>query len=200
MIIRVATTVDVPQIVNIHMNAFEGFFLTTLGRTFLSFYYKSFVNSKDGIVMCAVEDDKVCGFAAATKQCKGFNSNLIKTNFVSFIWLAFRLLFIRPSALIRLAKNLSKKSDVIDDPEDYAELYSIGIADNMQGKGMGKKLLTAIEDQMKCDGVEKISLTTDFYNNDYAIAFYRTMGYQTLYEFTSYPNRKMYRFIKLLKQ
>ena len=149
--------------------------------------------------MCAVADDKVCGFAAATKKCKGFNSNLIKTNLFSFVWLAFRLLFIRPSALIRLVKNLSKKSDVVNDPEDYAELYSIGVADNMQGKGMGKKLLTAIEERMKCDGVEKISLTTDFYNNDSAIAFYRTMGYHTLYEFTSYPNRKMYRFIKLLK-
>lgn len=199
MIIRVATTSDIPQIVNVHLNAFEGFFLTTLGRTFLSFYYKSFVNSKDGIILCAVAEDKFCGFAAATKKCKGFNSNLIKANIVSFIWLAFRLLFIKPSALIRLAKNLSKKSDVVDDLEDYAELYSIGVADNMQGKGVGKKLLTAIEDQMKCDGVEKISLTTDFHNNDSAIAFYRTMGYQTLYEFTSYPDRKMYRFIKFLK-
>ena len=44
MIIRIATTKDVPQIVNIHMNAFEGFFLTTLGRSFLSFYYNAFVN------------------------------------------------------------------------------------------------------------------------------------------------------------
>lgn len=199
MIIRAATTKDVPQIVNIHMNAFEGFFLTTLGRSFLSFYYNAFVNSKDGIVLCAIVDNDVYGFAAATKQCKGYNSNLIKTNFVRFIGLAIKLLFTKPSALIRLAKNLSKKSDVVDDPEDYAELYSIGVAEKTQGKGIGKKLLATIEEKMKNEGVEKVSLTTDFYNNDSTIAFYRTMGYQTLYEFTSYPNRKMYRFIKLLK-
>ena len=199
MIIRVAIREDVPEIVNIHLNAFDGFFLTTLGQSFLSFYYSAFINSKDGIVLCAVVDDKVCGFAAATKQCKGYNSNLIKTNFISFIGLAFKLLFIKPSALIRLVKNLSKKSDVIDDPEDYAELYSIGVADNAQGKGVGKKLMAEIEEKMKSEGVEKISLTTDYYNNDSAIAFYRTMGYQTLYEFTTYPSRKMYRLIKLLK-
>lgn len=199
MIIRVATTEDVPQIVKIHMNAFEGFFLTTLGRSFLSFYYKAFVNSKDGIVLCAVADNEVYGFAAATKQCKGYNSNLIRTNLMSFVGLAIKLLFTRPSALVRLAKNISKKSDVIDDPEDYAELYSIGVAENAQGKGIGKKLLTKIEDKMKCEGVEKVSLTTDFYNNESAIAFYRTMGYETLYEFISYPDRKMYRFIKKLK-
>lgn len=190
---------DVPQIVNIHMNTFEGFFLTSLGRTFLSFYYNAFINSKDSIVLCSVVDNKVCGFAAATKQCKGYNLNLIKSNLIKFIWLSLRLLFVKPSALIRLVKNLSKKSDIVEDAEDYAELYSIGIADNVQGKGVGKKLLTAIEDNMRGEGVEKISLTTDFYNNDSAVAFYRTMGYQTLYEFTSYPNRKMYRFIKFLK-
>ena len=199
MIIRVATTKDVSQIVNIHMNAFEGFFLTTLGKSFLSFYYNAFINSKDGIVLCAVIDNEVCGFAAATKQCKGYNSNLIKTNFISFIWLAVKLLFTNPHALIRLVKNLSKKSDVVDDPEDYAELYSIGVAGNAQGKGVGKKLLTIIEEKLKNEGVEKISLTTDFHNNESAVAFYRTMGYQTLYEFTSYPNRKMYRLIKILK-
>ena len=199
MIIRAATIKDVPQIVNIHMNAFEGFFLTTLGRSFLSFYYKAFVNSKDGIVLCAIIDNEVYGFAAATKQCKGYNSNLIKTNFIRFIGLAFKLLFTKPSALMRLAKNLSKKSDVVNDPEDYAELYSIGVAEKAQGKGIGKKLLATIEEKLKNEGVEKVSLTTDFYNNDSAIAFYRRMGYQTLYEFTSYPNRKMYRFIKFLK-
>lgn len=199
MIIRVATTKDVSQIVDIHMNAFEGFFLTTLGRSFLSFYYNAFINSKDGIVLCAVLNNGVCGFAAATKQCKGFNSNIIKTNFMRFVLLTIKLLFVKPSALIRLAKNLSKKSDIIDDPEDYAELYSIGVAANAQGKGVGKKLLASIEEKMKSEGVEKISLTTDYYNNDSAIAFYRTMGYQTLYEFTTYPSRKMYRFIKLLK-
>ena len=141
MIIRVATTRDVAQIVDIHMNAFDGFFLTTLGRSFLSFYYNAFINSKDGIVLCAVLDNEVCGFAAASKQCKGFNSNLIKNNFIRFLFLAIELLFVKPSALIRLARNLSKKSDVVDDPEDYAELYSIGVAGNTQGKGVGKKLL-----------------------------------------------------------
>ena len=199
MIIRVATRADVPEIVNIHMNAFNGFFLTTLGQSFLSFYYSAFINSKDGIVLCADMDNGVCGFAAATKQCKGFNSNLIKTNFMRFVLLAIKLLFVKPAALIRLAKNLSKKSDIIDDPEDYAELFSIGVAENTQGKGVGKKLLAAIEENLKSESVEKVSLTTDYYNNDSAIAFYRTMGYETLYEFTTYPNRRMYRFIKLLK-
>lgn len=198
MEIRLATTKDVISIVEIHKNAFKGFFLTSLGTQFLKFYYKAFVKSDESVVLCAVEDGVVLGFSAATKQCKGFNSRLIKKNLFSFFLLAVKLIFTRPSSLMRLAKNLTKKSDAVVDNEDYAELYSIGVCAESQGKGTGKKLLKATEDNLKKNGVKKVSLTTDHYDNESAVAFYHTMGYSTLYEFIAYPNRKMYRFIKTL--
>ncbi len=198
MEIRLATQEDVVSIVDIHKSAFEGFFLTSLGTNFLRFYYKSFVKSEESIVLCAIEDGVVLGFSAATKQCKGFNSRLIKNNLFSFFILAVNLLFTQPSSLIRLAKNLTKKSEEVFDNEDYAELYSIGMRAESQGKGIGKKLLKATEDNLKNLGVSKVSLTTDYYNNESAVAFYHTMGYSTLYEFVAYPDRKMYRFIKTL--
>ena len=37
------------------------------------------------------------------------------------------------------------------------------------------------------------------YNNGKAIGFYHSMGYETMYEFVTFPNRKMYRLIKTLK-
>lgn len=198
MEIRRAKVEDVPQIVRNHEDAFEGFFLTTLGSRFLQFYYRAFVNSQDGVVFCAVENGQVWGFSAATKQCHGFNTRLIKNNLFSFFVLAVKLLFTQPSALIRLAKNLTKKSDEFVDNEDYAELYSIGVSSEAQGKGIGKNLLYATESALKNEGVEKVSLTTDYHNNESAVAFYHSMGYSTLYEFIAYPNRKMYRLIKIL--
>lgn len=198
MEIRLAKVEDVPQIVRIHENAFNGFFLTTLGSRFLQFYYNAFVNSKDGIVFCAVENEHILGFSAATKLCRGFNTKLIKNNVLSFFILAVKLLFTQPRALVRLVRNITKKSDVIVDNEDYAELYSIGVLLETQGKGVGKKLLYATESALKDEGVEKVSLTTDYYNNESAIAFYHSMGYSTLYEFIAYPDRKMYRLIKKL--
>lgn len=198
MEIRIATQEDIAAIVDIHKSAFEGFFLTSLGTKFLKFYYNAFVKSEESVVFCAVEDGGVLGFSAATKKCKGFNSRLIKNNLFSFFVLAVKLLFSQPSSLIRLAKNLTKKSDAVDDQEDYAELYSIGVRAESQGKGAGKKLLKATEETLKKNGVEKVSLTTDYYENESAVAFYHTMGYSTLYEFIAYPDRKMYRFIKTL--
>lgn len=198
MDIRKATTNDVDTIVEIHLDAFKGFFLTSLGSSFLKFYYTCFVKSNETVTMVAEEDGVIYGFSASTKVCKGFNSRLIKRNLFAFGILSLKMLFTTPGSLLRLVKNLTKKGEGVEDNEDYAELYSIGVSKNAQGKGVGKKLLAASELEMKASGVKRVSLTTDYDNNDQAVGFYHSMGYETLYEFVTYPNRKMYRLIKTL--
>lgn len=198
MIIRKATINDVDTIVEIHLNAFEGFFLTSLGAEFLRFYYSCFVRSNETVTMIAEENGVIYGFSASSKFCKGFNSRLIKSNLIAFGLLSFKLLLIKPISLLRLVKNLSKKGENVIDNEDYAELYSIGVCKSAQGKGVGKMLLLKSEQVMKEEGVTHVSLTTDFDNNEQAVGFYHSMGYETFYEFITYPNRKMYRLIKTL--
>lgn len=198
MIIRKATINDVDTIVEIHLNAFEGFFLTSLGAEFLRFYYSCFVRSNETVTMIAEENGVIYGFSASSKFCKGFNSRLIKSNLIAFGLLSFKLLLIKPISLLHLVKNLSKKGENVIDNEDYAELYSIGVCKSAQGKGVGKMLLLKSEQVMKEEGVTRVSLTTDFDNNEQAVGFYHSMGYETLYEFVTYPNRKMYRLIKIL--
>lgn len=198
MIIRKATINDVDTIVEFHLNAFEGFFLTSLGAEFLRFYYSCFVRSNETVTMIAEENGVIYGFSASSKFCKGFNSRLIKSNLIAFGLLSFKLLLIKPISLLRLVKNLSKKGENVIDNEDYAELYSIGVCKSAQGKGVGKMLLLKSEQVMKEEGVTRVSLTTDFDNNEQAVGFYHSMGYETLYEFVTYPNRKMYRLIKIL--
>lgn len=197
MIIRKATINDVDTIVEIHLNAFEGFFLTSLGAEFLRFYYSCFVRSNETVTMIAEENGVIYGFSASSKFCKGFNSRLIKSNLIAFGLLSFKLLLIKPISLLRLVKNLSKKGENVIDNEDYAELYSIGVCKSAQGKGVGKMLLLKSEQVMKEEGVTRVSLTTDFDNNEQAVGFYHSMGYETFYEFITYPNRKMYRLIRV---
>lgn len=198
MNVREANKDDITSIVIIHCDAFKGFFLTSLGTDFLKFYYSIFLMSLETVILVFEENGEVVGFSAATMNCKGFNNRLIKSNFWSFVFLSLKLLFINPKALLRLILNLTKKSSTVEDNEEYAELYSIGVDKNQQGKGIGKKLLSATEAVLKEKGADKVSLTTDYENNDSAVGFYQSMGYKTLYEFTTYPSRRMYRFIKFL--
>ena len=198
MNIRKATVNDVDTIVKIHLDAFKGFFLTSLGAQFLKFYYSCFIKSNETVTVVAEENGVIYGFSASTKVCKGFNSRLIKSNLFAFAILSLKMLFTTPKSLLRLVKNLTKKGESVEDDEDYAELYSIGVSKAAQGKGVGKLLLAESERVMKSEGVQRVSLTTDFYNNEQAVGFYHSMGYETLYEFVTYPNRKMYRLIKTL--
>ena len=199
MDIRKATKEDVGSIVEIHQAAFKDFFLTSLGTRFLKLYYGTFINSDKGVVYCTVDDNKIVGFSATSYMSKGFNASLIKNNIVKYAAEFILLVFTKPKAIIRLAKNMNKESrDTIKDDGQYAELYSIAVSPLCQGKGIGKKLLTTTEKDV-VNHNNLISLTTDYYNNDKTIAFYKALGYKNFYEFITYPNRKMWRMIKQLK-
>ena len=199
-IVKQATLKDVDSIVKIHKEAFEGFFLTSLGDRFLRLYYSSFIESNRGVVYVAAKGMDIVGFSATSYISKGFNLHLIKKNLFKFGIEAFRLLFVNSKALMRLIENLNKESNDanVKDDGQYAELYSIAVSPSYQGEGIGKILLTVTESDIR-DHNNQISLTTDFYNNDKTISFYHTLGYNDYYVFVTYPDRKMWRMIKNLK-
>ena len=199
--INKVTEKEVDAIVKIHQEAFPDFFLTTLGNRFLRLYYKCMCNCKDAITLCAEEDGEVKGFATSSYYSHGFNTTLIKKNLFKFGLMGIELMFTKPKAILRLAKNLDKKAekDAVMDNGEYAELYSIAVKPGNQGSGIGKKLLVATEEDVaKHNGI--ISLTTDYYNNEKTIGFYHSLGYQDYYEFMTYPDRRMWRMIKDLKK
>jgi ribosomal protein S18 acetylase RimI-like enzyme len=116
---------------------------------------------------------------------------------LAFLFQGIVILFSKPRALWRLVKNMEKNKIRIDDGL-YAELLSIAVSPNVKGLGIGKELISHFEAEAKVRGCKKIALTTDYYNNDDVVAFYKKSGYKVFYEFTTYPNRKMYKLIKKL--
>lgn len=82
MEVRNATYDDVERIVEIHINAFEGFFLTFLGTKFLRLLYVGFINQ--GVLRVAVVNSNIVGFSAGTEQPDIFFSNLRKNKWLSF--------------------------------------------------------------------------------------------------------------------
>ena len=196
--ITLINSVDIECAVLIHKEAFKHFFLTELGDSFLSLYYKSVSHNPNGILLGCYDDEKMLGFCAGTLLSKGFNMDIIKRSFFPFAFIGIKLLFTKPKALLRLFKNLSKAKADINDDGHYAELESIGVTPNCQGKGVGKNLLLALEEEVRRRGGQKLSLTTDYYNNEKTISFYNALGYTVWYDFVTYPNRRMYRMIKTL--
>lgn len=199
MNVRPVMEEDIPDIIKIHVSSFKDFFLTSLGDEFLKIYYKAYIKNPNALLLCIEDDSRnVVGFAAAAIDSVGFNKKLILYSPLAFLFISIKLILSRPRALLRLLKNFTKRNETIEDDGDYAELFSIAVSPNQQGKGIGKLLLASSEDYVRSKNIAKMSLTTDYYNNDKTIRFYQAMGYHELYEFIAYPNRKMYRFIKEL--
>ncbi|ARV15107.1 GNAT family N-acetyltransferase [Polaribacter sp. SA4-12] len=195
---RNSTASEAVQIAEIHLNSFKGFFLTTLGFSFLKAYYKTCARSKDAISICAIDSDteQLLGFSVGCYHSKGFNKKLILSNLRIYSYQSIILLFTKPLALVRLFKNLGKGDDVIKDDGNYAELLSIGVLPDKNGLGIGKKLLVEFEAEVIKKGVNKITLTTDADVNENVLQFYKKSGYKVFYDFVTYPNRKMFKLIK----
>lgn len=199
IIVKKASIGDLSNIVTIHQQAFPDFFLTTLGSDFLRMYYKCMCRYEGAVTLCAVENEKVVGFATTALTSAGFNTRLIKNNMGVFAWEAAKLLFTKPIALIHLVKNMSKTNGNTTDEEEYAELFSIGVSPTSQAKGVGSMLLTETERIVSEKGRNIISLTTDKNDNASTNSFYKRNGYKVMYEFVAFPNRSMYRLIKVIK-
>lgn len=194
--IRLANISDLQCVVLIHEKAFPDFFLTTLGSEFLKLFYTSVMNDKDGVLLVCENDERVIGFCAGTMLSSGFNKKLIKTNLRTYMMASLKILFTRPMSLVHLMKNMSKEKSSQGDDGQYAELLSIGVDPTVQRTGGGTAMLKALEEEVKARGGKKLSLTTDFNDNEKAIGFYKSLGYETWYDFVTYPNRRMYRLIK----
>jgi len=198
MEIRKVQQADIGRIAEIHLDAFQGFFLTSLGKGFLKSYYLCGLKSKDTIFLCLpCDDEQIAGFCFGTLLSKGFHKRLIIGNIFTFALIGIKVLFGRPKAILRLLFNLEKKVSN-NDEGNYAELLSIAVSRNVAQKGLGKALLNAFEKELKKHKCERVALTTDFYDNDSVVSFYQNSGYVLFSEFFAFPKRKMLKFIKHL--
>ncbi len=197
---RIVEISESKELAEIHLKSFKDFFLSSLGERFLTTYYKSCLKSKESIAICATdENENIIGFSVGCQHSKGFHKKLIKQNFLPFMLQGISILFSNPKAIIRLSNNLGKNSNV-EDNGNYAELLSIGVLPSHNGKGIGKELIAKFEEEAIKRGCAEMTLTTDFNENNKVLEFYKGTGYDIYYEFITYPNRKMYKLIKSLKQ
>lgn len=186
---------ELADIVRIHINAFDGFFLTSLGESFLKTYYRAVLKSSDSILIGAFMGKELVGFSVGTVVAKGYNKKLILSHLFSFSWEGVKLIFGNPRAILQLKNNFNKVESDQDNGE-YSELYSIAVAPGVCTRGIGSMMIQFFEQEAKKRGATRVSLTTDSCKNEKTLTFYSKNGYRLYYEFLAYPSRKMLRLIK----
>jgi len=197
--IRVARRDDLDAIVDLHMRAFPGFFLTTLGRRFLSEVYRGFLRHADALVLVAERNGAVAGFVAGTLAPERFFRTLVRARWFAFGCAAIGAALRRPNAVIpRLLSGLYYRGERPSRLPEAALLSSIAVEPNSSRSGIGATLLTAYCEQARMHGVRHVYLTTDQNSNDAAIRFYSRHGFNQESEIRRSNGRKMIRYVSTL--
>jgi GNAT superfamily N-acetyltransferase len=192
---------DVPTVARIHLEAFEGFFLSELGYRFLCVMYRAFLVNPAGVfVVNLSKDGQVTGFAVGALS-SGQKDRWLALRFMPhFLWAALPAIFRRPRTIVmRLAARFFETGSSFDVPNDTAVLRSIGVLKSERGGGAAGSLLSAFEQMALRQGAARVYLTTDQDNNERAQNFYKRHGYDVAEFFQQDGQRPMWLMSKLLR-
>lgn len=187
----------IKKVAQIHLDAFQGFFLTFMGRGFLTLLYKSYCRYKESGLFVAFENAEPVGFLAYSGDYSGLYKYMIKRKLIQFAWFSLGAFFRKPKVFIRLLRAFKKSSDV-KRKEKYIELASIGVIPNHKSKGIGSSLISRLIEEADFNSYAYIALETDAEGNELANSFYKKNGFDLVRTYETKERRKMneYRFTK----
>lgn len=169
------TANDASDIALVHYQSFPDFFLTSLGSSFLSFFYKGVLANSNGLGIGIYINNELIGFAIGTTKANGFYKSVLSANFLTLAWAALPALIKQPSKIKRLLKSFSTSGE--NEYEQASSLLSICILPAYKSKGFGALLIKQFEDKLKELGIRDLILTTDSYENDQTNLFYKKNNY-----------------------
>ena len=185
----------IAEIVDIHLDTFEGFFLTFMGKGFLKKMYLSYCDHAPSGLVVALEDGKPVGFLAYSADMSGLYKHMIKKRLISFAFYSAGAFLRKPKIFMRLIRAFLKPGESRRE-ENYVELSSIGVSPKVKSKGVGSALISWLKENVDFAKYSYIALETDAENNEGANRFYVKNGFTLVREYETHEGRKMneYRF------
>jgi ribosomal protein S18 acetylase RimI-like enzyme len=181
------TLADCGRVVDVHLAAFQGFFLTLLGPRFLRLLYSEAV-LMDEIALVAEDRGELIGFVMGSTDPRVFFKNLLRRRSVGFASAAVPAVLRRPTIAVRVARAI-RKPKIAARPVGTATLMSLGVDPGIQGSGAGKLLVLAFIEEARRRGATHVDLTTDKIDNERANAFYRRIGFTVAREIVTPEQR-----------
>lgn len=177
--IKLAEKKDAMKIAAMHKKEISGGFLSSLPVLFLEKIYLSIIERD--ICVVAKEKDELVGFVAGTKNIKMLYGYFSKKYF-------FYSIFVFLPKLFNIRKVLE---DVfyIKKEEISAELLTIAVDKNFQGKGIAKEMFDFFAREMSRRGVKEFKVVVGEKLKP-AIGFYERVGFKFLRETEVHKGQK----------
>jgi dTDP-4-amino-4,6-dideoxygalactose transaminase/ribosomal protein S18 acetylase RimI-like enzyme len=188
----------VAGVVDVHMRAFEAFFLTFLGPKFLAEFYRSFTEDAAGVGVVAEErgTGRVLGAVVGPLVPGGYFKRLLKRRWWAFCMASARAVLRRPSVAGRLVRAVFYRGESPHEGPERALLSSICVDPAAQGGGVGRAMVEAWLGEVRRRGGPGAFLTTDAEGNEAVNAFYQRLGWRLESTFTRPEGRVMNRYVR----
>ena len=185
------------EIVDVHMRAFPGFFLTFLGRGFLKEFYASFCGNPEGIGFLAVDarTDRVIGAIVGPVKPAGYFKRLLKRRWWAFCLHSTKAICRRPTIIPRMTRAFLYRGDAPQGPP-RALLSSIVVDPDARRGGVGRRLVEAYLEEAQRRGMPGVFLTTDRDDNEVVNGFYQRLGWTIDSTFVTPQGRHMNRYVR----
>lgn len=180
MITQSLTQAEVPAVVAIHLEAFPGYFMSFLGKRFLTIYYNELAESPYGFGAVCLDNQAgatgtVAAFAVCVASPRYFYQDMLRKKWPMITISVIPALLKKPCILLKLLKGLAypKKSPA---EKNVAILTSIGVSAKFQGAGAGSLLLQAVEKTARERGIKFFS-TGAKRSQEKVVSFYLKHGF-----------------------
>jgi ribosomal protein S18 acetylase RimI-like enzyme len=171
---------DLPVVVDIHMAAFPGYFMTSLGPDFLTIFYTEAQRSSSGISYVFERDGRVLGFCIGSLSEGRFYRELFSKRWFLLAVYSLKAVVKRPLILGRIVGSLfervSRRSH-----RGMAVLGTAAVFPEEEARGYGLAIVSACVDHLKKLGVKEVHCEVSKENQG-LIRAYRTMGFEVLGE------------------
>jgi len=167
--IRLANKEDCQKVVKIHIQEIKWGFLSRLGEKFLCYFYQAMVNSQNAFLIIAEDNNFVIGFVSGCVGLKKFYKEFIRKYIFKVSFILLRKIF-SPDIIGKILETMKYSGQEKNDLPQ-AELLSIAVLPEFQGKGVSQQLLDRFFIEMKKRNIEKFKVIVGE-NLDRAVRFY----------------------------
>jgi ribosomal protein S18 acetylase RimI-like enzyme len=184
----------IKDVVRIHLDTFTGFFLTFMGKGFLTQMYRSYCEHNESNLLAAFDEDgKPVGFLAYSGDMSGLYKYMIKKKLIPFAWFSLGAFLRKPKVFMRLIRALLRPSES-ERKEKYVMFTSLGVDTTKTCRGAGSMLFNKGKESVDFSKYEYISLETDVENNENTNHFHQKHGFKIFREFKTPEGRRMYEY------
>lgn len=182
--VRKANLSDINKLAQIHLSELNSDFLPSLGIKFLRALYLDLATLDRVYILVYEQEGKVEGFIVGSKDFDKDFKKIITGNFIRYSFLIFPQIIKTPFIVKNILETfLYTKKEGKNLPN--SELVIIAISEKYHHRGIGKKLVLALDDIF---AKEKISRYKVSVNKKNAVAnkFYNALGFRKHSEFSLY--------------